>query len=365
MLVGAALVVSCTVNDPGDPRVTSGAFAERALGPESSRGERKPADTWGRLVEVPPEVFFAADLSDDVRTGLTNALLAATAEWGNYGPLEYWVLGTDPEAARELFESFSDRRLRLGQWDESDHQSQRTAKDGDHGFESYRRIGADAVANEQPSGSMGWSGNRDWGIHLYLSSYPLGFDRRFGASPGGEQITVFHEYFHAVQQAHVRTRDHAERFELMGPMWFVEGGADYMAHTTARRLWASGHLPLIDNRGLGSLEQCFEEKMRNGKSALVSLGTGINLGDVTYESEGAAAGYDLGCWAIAYLLNEVGQEALLETFYPDLEGLGWEGAFRRTFGLSSEEFYVVFGSFLKRPLAEQLAILPEYDRRRE
>ena len=42
-----------------------------------------------------------------------------------------------------------------------------------------------------------------------------------------------------------------------------------------------------------------------------------------------------------------------------MESLGWEGAFIKTSGLSSSEFYDEFAEFLKLPLEQQMAILPE------
>ena len=135
-----------------------------------------------------------------------------------------------------------------------------------------------------------------------------------------------------------------------------------MAQTTVRKLWASGKLTLIDNSGLRSLEQSFGSKMKNGRNTITNSSPGVKLGDITYESNCSQAGYDFGCWAIAYLLNKAGQTALLDTFYPSLNELGWEGAFRKTFGMSSEEFYAEFEAFLEKPLADQLAILPQYDK---
>ena len=70
--------------------------------------------------------------------------------------------------------------------------------------------------------------------------------------------------------------------------------------------------------------------------------------------------YDGGSWAIAYLLNQTDQDALLETFYPNLVKLGWEGAFRKTFGKSSDEFYQEFSEFLKKSPNGALKILPQY-----
>ncbi|MHC4389328.1 MAG: hypothetical protein ACYSX1_12090, partial [Planctomycetota bacterium] len=172
---------------------------------------------------------------------------------------------------------------------------------------------------------------------------------------------VFHEYFHAVQQAHIQSSDSDERIALKGPLWFNEGAAEYMAQTTVRKLWASGKLTIIDNSGLSSFEQSFENKMKSGKKRIENNCPGVKLDDITYGHDCEKVAYDLGAWAVAYLLNKVGQTALLDTFYPSLNELGWEGAFQKTFGMSSEDFYAEFNLFLEKPLADQLVILPKYD----
>ena len=89
---GSILLISCVGSTVQDQTTGSEATAEetRTLS-EISKNEYESADTWGQIIETPPETFFAADLSDDVRDGLTDALLVATSEWGNFGPLEYWV----------------------------------------------------------------------------------------------------------------------------------------------------------------------------------------------------------------------------------------------------------------------------------
>jgi hypothetical protein len=90
---------------------------------------------------------------------------------------------------------------------------------------------------------------------------------------------------------------------------------------------------------------------------------GSNLGDYEYNTDlGRVAAYRLGAWGIAYLLNKIGsQEALVDTMLPNLESLGWEGAFRLTFGLTSAEFYDEFEEFLKLSIDEQLEILPSIE----
>ena len=343
--------------DDGEDNI---AVSPRSQGQESSASEDSREETWGKIIEAPPEVFFAADLSDEVRKGLTNTLLVATAEWGNYGPLEYWVLGTDHKAAKELTELYCDRRSQLGQYEKSQCLSDHLDDHKSHHFEHYRQVGADALESGRPKGSMGRNGSRGWGIHLFTSSYPLGFDKLFGSNPAEEQKTVFHEYFHAVQHAHIQSSNHDDRRALMGPIWFVEGGAEYMAQTTARKLWASGTLPTIDNHDLKSIEQTFENKMKNGRATIKKNCPGIKLGDIAYGHDCETAAYDLGAWAIGYLLIKAGQTALLDTFYPSLNEFGWEGAFKKTFGMSSKDFYEEFNLFLEIPLADQLALLPQY-----
>ena len=50
---------------------------------------------------------------------------------------------------------------------------------------------------------------------------------------------------------------------------------------------------------------------------------------------------------------------LLETFYPNLKELGFEGAFNLSFGYSTAEFYNEFYEFLKLPIEQQLEIIPD------
>jgi len=326
---------------------------------QASPGE--DGDTWGRRITAQPEVFVAADLSEAVRSGVTRALLAAAGEWGNYGPLEYWVLGTDAEAAQDLARRFCERRAERGDMETDDCLAEARREGRDHNFEYYRRIGADALASGRGGSSMGLNGNRGWGIHLFSSSYPFGFDRLLGISPAQEQVTVLHEYFHAVQSAHIHTRDHYRRNELMGPVWFVEGAAYYMSEFTAPRLWATGALERLEGPGRPSFEEGFRYWLTSAKERVARSCPGVKLHEFTYQHHCEGAAFDLGAWAIAYLLADVGQDALLETFYPCLEQLGWEGAFQHTFGRTPAEFSDEFARFLERPLDEQLEVLPDVE----
>ena len=68
--------------------------------------------------------------------------------------------------------------------------------------------------------------------------------------------------------------------------------------------------------------------------------------------------YDLGAWAIAYLISVTGIENYRIDFYNSLNNLGWEGSFINNFGMSSNEFLIDFHEFLSLEIEEQLNIIP-------
>ena len=191
----------------------------------------------------------------------------AASVWGNYGPFEYWVMGTDDEAGLALIETFCERREARGDWDKASCLQHHTREDGEHNLLSYLKVGQEVIANDQPMGTAGRNGRRDWNIHLFASSYPFAFDRLFGIAPEEETKTVFHEYFHAVQHAFIDSLDYQQRDELLGPTWFVEGGAEYMAQSYSEKLLNDG---TIERSGVSypRFAERMEWKMLGGKEAL-------------------------------------------------------------------------------------------------
>ena len=100
-------------------------------------------------------------------------------------------------------------------------------------------------------------------------------------------------------------------------------------------------------------------KIEGGKIGLNSMCPGVAIKDIDYNNSCTYVAYDLGTWAHAYLANKFGHSTLLDTFYPNFEKLGWEGAFKMAYGMSTEDFYKEFNKFLNLPLKEQLSILPK------
>ena len=85
---------------------------------------------------------------------------------------------------------------------------------------------------------------------------------------------------------------------------------------------------------------------------------GSKLSEVGYGPD-QEIGYHYGAWAHAYLSNETGKDALLESFYKTLNDLGWVGVFTQTYGKTSEQFIAEFDTFMELPTADQLRILPQ------
>jgi len=77
----------------------------------------------------------------------------------------------------------------------------------------------------------------------------------------------------------------------------------------------------------------------------------------TYEDPCSYLGYELGAWAIAYLVDLTAPDVLLEEFHPNVEELGWREAFENAAGLSLEDFDEGFTGFMKKSKEDRLQIL--------
>ena len=155
------------------------------------------------------------------------------------------------------------------------------------------------------------------GIFTYFaSSYPFAFDRLFGIAPEEETKTVFHEYFHAVQHAFIDSLDYQRRDELLGPTWFVEGGAEYMAQLYSEKLLNDGTIERSPTVTTLDFAERMEWKMLGGKEMLDRECPGMSIADITYADPCSYSAYELGAWGHAYLPASCGRRGLLEIFHP-------------------------------------------------
>ena len=318
-------------------------------------------DYAGQIVNFYPNSFFASDLSENIIDGINLALKTAADEFGKYGPVEYWVFGPDKQAGLDLINEFCERREALNQWSKSDCLRVETDETSEYSMIQYQKVGENVILNNKPSGSAAHNGGSEWGIHNMAHSYPFGFDNIFEVDPPQNDFkTVLHEYFHVVQKASVYSLDRDITDDYLKPnktIWMMEGAAEYMANYTLFKLSNNGTLSF--EKPWGSLKQKMTRKMEDGKRILQQECPNSLLSEFNHQFC-SGPGYDLGSWGVAYLLNKVNnQKVLLETFYPNLKNLGFEGAFKLSFGYSTSEFYNEFNEFLKLPLEEQLEIIPD------
>ena len=138
----------------------------------------------------------------------------------------------------------------------------------------------------------------------------------------------------------------------------MEGAAEYMANYTLFKLVNNGTLS-IDIESYSSLRNKMLNKMERGKEDFQKDCPNSLLNEFNHQFC-RQPGYDLGTWAVAYLIDKVNnQNVLLDTFYPKIKELGFEGAFNLSFGYSTSEFYNEFYEFLKLPIEQQLEIIPD------
>ncbi|MEO1995234.1 MAG: hypothetical protein ABGZ17_08160 [Planctomycetaceae bacterium] len=331
----------------------SAANCQEATPPDAT----PPANLFGIKPGNQTEVFVASDVSKKVEKAVKDTLAVAVDTWGSSGRFEYWVLGTDRAAAVELASAFCQRRVARGHMTKRDCLNDSTNKD--HGFLTYQEMGAQALASGRPRGSAGHNGGAEWGFHRMTSSLPLGFAGVLDIAGEDEQITILHEYWHSMQNAFLQTKDHKRRRDLMGPVWFIEGSAVAMAEINAAKLWASGKLPQWKNspHRWQTLRQRMTNKMASVQEKRKTCPT---LLPKSYSGKCSQLAYDSGGWAIAYLMHRSGEDVLLKSFHPQVETLGWEPCFRKTFGQSSAEFVAEFEQFMNLPLSEQAKVLPEF-----
>ncbi len=377
LVVGAALIaVGCGADAGGESPAASldaEGFSENGLIVVPADGDASPApagpdsDTGaGPVVPVVQDVgitvFVASDLDPSVAEAIGATLDVAREAWGLRWAMEYWVFGIDSGAAITLIEEFCALRDSYRQWAMHQCLARETNDEEPHTLLSYQQLGAESHAIGQPMGSAGLNGFPELKMHSFASSAPWGLMEEFGVPADDDFKTVFHEYWHAVQSEHLdadlppHTRE-----ERMGPVWFVEGSAEYMGQYQRARARADGLLPDAPE---GDFPFRFAEqmlwKLDVVDQELAGGCAGRRLTTLErYDDPCSFLGYEMGAWAIAYLESIAGQGVLLTEFHPNVQELGWQKTFERTAGMTLEEFEDAFHDFIAGPTDARMAVLPD------
>ena len=84
-----------------DNRVAT--HSARVVAPENPDAA---TDKWGQQIDTRPEFYAAADVPAFQITLTRKWYQIAAQAWGNYGPLEFWIVGSSKDAASQLDQEY-------------------------------------------------------------------------------------------------------------------------------------------------------------------------------------------------------------------------------------------------------------------
>ena len=306
-------------------------------------------DKWGTVINSPPVYYIATDTSALAVSRTKQAMDLAIGAWGNYGPVEVNIIGGSVNAALQLEAEYSARHEASDPKWKSEWDSPST--DPSSGFHTYTPYATSGNASVSPFRREYLS--EDF-FMLIMGTKPYSDRGHSAVSQEGYQRTVLHEYWHVYQHSHVsdfntgNLNDVNPRDEKLHP-YMTEGGANYMA----LKLYNSTH----DMRGDYVLTEM--KKFLTEGNALVRYKTNdVLLQNITKASQDKDLYYSIGAWFIAYLESKHTAEHYSVTYYNDLDSLGHEAAFAKTYGKSSTDYLAEFEIFINQPLDDILEIIP-------
>jgi hypothetical protein len=289
------------------------------------------------------DIYFASDIDPMTRDRVRITVAAAEEMWGPVPNLEIWVPGLDTEAALTLRDEFCAIRIET-KTESSDCEFK--ADKNVYVFPEFVLASQKATKTTEEYGPTAFFQRFSTSGGYIVLPYPNGLATKWPVPAELDQITIFHEYLHAVQE---RVRNIAkpkltkedvsmtgwmlEAYEMLlkgeqdEPRWLSEGLAVVLSEY---------HVPRL--RLEGKLHEIQDFKKEDPTLTLE------NSGDSTF----ARAPYMYGAWAIQYLKQEKGMDVFLNEFYPAIREFGWEEAFRKTFGRSIEQFYKEFNIFMEQ-----------------
>ncbi len=294
---------------------------------------------WGVITCAEPEVFRTSDVSNETQSLTFEWYNIAATEWGNFGPVEIYIIGSDIDAAKQLEDEYCERHKAL---DSNWNEEWDCANDNYQIFTRYVEEGGAAISTFKRTYI-----EYDFMMMIMSAKYP-------GPTEEDYKPVVLHEYFHIFQHSQISdecsgdSRDTCERDSKMGGEqnpWFAEGGAEYMAQTLY-----SKQEGVRDNY----LREVMQNKLDYSKDDY--LGQNVSLDQLTYSSEINV--YGVSTWFTAYLIHNEGIDAYLNGFYSDLDELGFNGAFEKHFEKTKVEYITEFEDFLNQSNEEIMSIIP-------
>jgi len=331
-------------------------------------------------ISTESNIFLSSDVNQLVKPFLISALETVMDIFEVEIPVEYYVLGEDIDAANELASIFCNRRLEdsiesfyYGGINQDPYSQclefmmfpNQSAASGIGEFRNWndydykgrfeqRRANEDfgvASAELVSKGTLGLIISSNSAVEIITS----GFE-------SGAAYIVFHEYFH-IYQLHKNTLDiydyGEDELKFIDASWFIEGGASFYADKLVRTKINSG----LINQSDRTLREQYSQTMEFIKIEITNGNLSQDdLDNFNYYKDKRSPniyGYSLGAWSVAYLNSIASNEYSLIDFYDKFSDLGSKEAFLNVYGITIEEFCTGFNAFLKKPVNEQIEIIPD------
>ena len=154
-----------------------------------------------------------------------------------------------------------------------------------------------------------------------------------------------HEFMHSYQATHTNnmTIQSPDLIPNEGPVWFVEGSAEYAAiRSTSLKGWGNWRQMVNFHYALiSSTVSKFPEisiSMNETRANRKSLESREYAHVLTYE---------MGFWAVAFAISISSHDAVMVDYWDDIEEFGPTGSFEKNVGVDLETFYKLFDDFME------------------
>ena len=269
----------------------------------------------------------------------------------------------NPESALALepvyCEFLEEEHKKLFVWDGYD--SSRCG-DNEDAREEYERNGLFVEPNGGVAHSQISSIPQRDGYNLFVSKT---HDLPENASSMG--YVTLHEMFHIFQTSHYSTDSYDEQRMLNGRFsgdnpeddvpWWNEGTAVYFSYIDYAR--TINDMSWFKDQMYCTL-LCERDRYGNKSRLEIFKETGVKLNNITFSGNpeiiDKQIAYEIGAWFVAYLVNEHGEEKILD-IYSMYEEFGFEKSFEMQFGKDYRTYLNEFYEFLDLPEDRIMAIL--------
>ena len=302
--------------------------------------------------KYPPLIFATSIFNDKSINAVIEGIEIASNRLGNYGPYHVYLVGNNEEQGfvvdvEQITKTYCNSIDKY-----TDESYENCFRNAIHDFKNFGCCGA----AHNPSHGIGQD--------IRYQSAVFSEDNR-SAKEGRTIITSAHEYIHVFQNGFflwgndiaAEEAGFTEKYSH-GPVWLEEGFAEGLAQ---KFTYQEGH----NRRYKEFLNEALDAAIKVNKEHNFTLRDiktrqdQANIRSVCEECQGWLQ-YETAVIALAVLESQTGEEAFIEkfkNFYSYVPINGWELAFKKSFGMSIDEFYIMIDKFMEKSEKEQKKIL--------